>query len=56
MQEKEGINGEKSDVELDDFGTYLLEKAKREKTVEDYVRHITNFASGYNQKAVIWTI
>lgn len=33
----------KSDVELDGFRAYLLEKGKRQKTVEDYVRHITNF-------------
>lgn len=33
----------KSDVELDGFRAYLLEKGKREKTVEDYVRHIANF-------------
>lgn len=34
---------EKSDVELDGFKNYLLEKGKREKTIEDYVRHINNF-------------
>jgi integrase/recombinase XerD len=33
----------KSDIELDGFQTYLREKGNREKTIEDYGRHITNF-------------
>ncbi|MEK4677719.1 hypothetical protein LW858_31950 (plasmid) [Bacillus cereus] len=32
----------KSDIELEVFGTYLLEQGKREITVEDYKRHIQN--------------
>lgn len=35
----------KSDIELEGFGTYLLEQGKREITVEDYKRHIQNFHS-----------
>lgn len=30
----------KSDIELEGFGTYLLEQGKREITVEDYKRYI----------------
>jgi integrase/recombinase XerD len=33
----------KSDIELNRFQTYLREKGNREKTIEDYVRHVTNF-------------
>ena len=33
----------KSDAELDMFKDYLLEKGKRETTIKDYVRHMTNF-------------
>jgi integrase/recombinase XerD len=33
----------KSVIELNEFQTYLREKGNREKTIEDYVRHITNF-------------
>ncbi|WP_257348723.1 tyrosine-type recombinase/integrase [Pseudalkalibacillus decolorationis] len=33
----------KSDVELDCFKNFLIENGKREKTIEDYVRHINNF-------------
>ncbi|MCS0824830.1 tyrosine-type recombinase/integrase [Cytobacillus firmus] len=32
----------KSDVELVRFKNYLFEKGKREKTIEDYIRHINN--------------
>ncbi|MBO1582910.1 MULTISPECIES: tyrosine-type recombinase/integrase [Bacillus] len=33
----------KSDAELDRFKDYLLEKGKRETTIKDYIRHMTNF-------------
>ncbi|WP_025147942.1 site-specific integrase [Bacillus sp. H1a] len=33
----------KSDAELDRFKEYLLEKGKRETTIKDYIRHMTNF-------------
>ncbi|MCH5584881.1 site-specific integrase [Shimazuella sp. AN120528] len=33
----------KSDIELDGFEIYLREKGNREKTIEDYVRHVNNF-------------
>ena len=33
----------KSGIEFDEFQNYLLEKGNREKTVEDYVRHMENF-------------
>lgn len=36
-------NDEKSDAELDRFKDYLLEKEKRETTIKDYIRHMTNF-------------
>lgn len=38
-----GLRMKKSDIELDRFQTYLREKGNREKTIEDYVRHVTNF-------------
>jgi sarcosine oxidase delta subunit len=38
-----GVNGGNSDIEFDGFQNYLLEKGNREKTVEDYVRHMKNF-------------
>jgi integrase/recombinase XerD len=40
---KRGLRMKKSDIELDEFQTYLREKGNREKTIEDYGRHITNF-------------
>ncbi|GLB61006.1 recombinase XerC [Cytobacillus sp. NCCP-133] len=33
----------KSDIEFVGFQNYLLEKGNREKTIEDYVRHMKNF-------------
>lgn len=40
---KRSLTVKKSDVELDGFKNYLFEKGKREKTIEDYIRHIKNF-------------
>jgi hypothetical protein len=38
----------KSDIELDEFQTYLCEKGNREKTIEDYEDISPIFKSGYN--------
>ncbi len=33
----------KSVIEFDNFQNYLLEKGNREKTIDDYIRHMKNF-------------
>jgi integrase/recombinase XerD len=42
-RKRRGLTVKKTKVELDGFRAYLLEKGKREKTVEDYIRNMTNF-------------